>query len=282
MTAALLILLKVSVGLLILAVGMGATASDLGYLWRRPGLLVRSLLAMYVLVPLAAFLMVAFLPLTIGIKAALLVLAVSAGAPLLPRKLGAFGSDAYVFSLVVTSSLLAIVLVPAWLALLGRTFGFATELDTVVVATAIAKSFLLPLAAGMGLRALFPGLGARFADGLLKLAGIVLTVAALALLTMHWDIFLEVHWQGMATLVALLLVALAIGHAMGGPTPDDRTALAIACATRHVGIAVLVATSFPGPRTTVLIGAYVVASAAVSLPYLRWRRKLSARAGAMA
>ena len=35
---------------------------------------------------------------------------------------------------------------------------------------------------------------------------------------------------------------------------------------RHVGIAVLVATSFPGPRTAVLIAAYVVASAAVSIP----------------
>jgi len=35
MTAALLLLLKVSVGLLILAIGMGSTYSDLAYLWRR-------------------------------------------------------------------------------------------------------------------------------------------------------------------------------------------------------------------------------------------------------
>lgn len=282
MTETLLVLLKASVGLLILAIGLGATFADLGYLWRRPALLARSLLAMYVLVPAAAFAMVAFLPLTVGIKAALLVLAVSAGAPLLPRKLGTFGSEAYVFSLVVTSSLLAIVLVPAWLALLGRTFGFSTEIDPLVVADAIAKSFLLPLAVGMGLRAMLPKLGERLADPLLRVAGIALTVSALMLLVLHWDIFLAVRWQGMAALVALLLVALGIGHAMGGPSADDRTALAIACATRHVGIAVLVATSFPGPRTTVLIGAYVVASAAVSLPYLHWRRTLAARTQATA
>ncbi len=282
MTEILAILLKISVGLLILAIGLGATFADLGYLWRRPALLMRSLLAMYVLVPAAAFLMVAFLPLTIGLKAALLVLAVSAGAPLLPRKLGTFDSQAYVFSLVVTSSLLAIVLVPTWLALLGSHFGLDTEIDPLVVATAIAKSFLLPLAIGMTLRALWPKVGERLADRLLQVAGIVLAVSALTLLVLHWDIFLAVRWQGMATLVALLLVALAIGHALGGPAPDDRTALAIACATRHVGIAVLVATSFPGPRTTVLIGAYVVASAAVSLPYLHWRRTLSARAKSMA
>ncbi len=50
MTEALLILVKVSVGVLILAIGMGATVADITYVWRRPGLLLRSLLAMYVLV----------------------------------------------------------------------------------------------------------------------------------------------------------------------------------------------------------------------------------------
>jgi hypothetical protein len=99
MTETLLLLVKIPVGTLILAIGMGATLADLTYVWRRPGLLLRSLLAMYVLVPLAAFLLVKTWPLAPDVKAALLVLAVSAGAPLLPRKLQRFGSNAYVFSL---------------------------------------------------------------------------------------------------------------------------------------------------------------------------------------
>ena len=84
-----------------------------------------------------------------------------------------------------------------------------------------------------------------------------------------------VGWRGMAALVALLLVALAIGHVLGGPGADERTALAIACATRHIGVAVVVATGFRGPKTAVLIAAYVVASALVAIPYLRWRRRRS-------
>jgi bile acid:Na+ symporter, BASS family len=273
MTAWLLVTLKLAVGALILAIGMGSTFSDLTYLWRRPGLLLRSLLAMYVLVPLAALALVHFVPLAPGVKAALLVLAVSAGAPLLPRKLGAFGNDAYVFSLVVTSSLLAIVLVPAWVGLLASYFGIATEFSWTDAAAVIAKAFLAPLAIGMAVRALAPHFSERFADRLLAIAGIVLTVTALILLVEGWQLFLGVHWQGMATLVGLMVIALAIGHVLGGPGPDDRTALAIACATRHVGIAVLVATAFPGPRTAVLVAAYVVASAALSIPYLQWRRR---------
>ena len=66
-------------------------------------------------------------------------------------------------------------------------------------------------------------------------------------------------------------VALAIGHALGGPDPADRTALAISCASRHVGIAMLAASTAPGPRTVALVLAYVLASAAVSIPYLKWR-----------
>ena len=269
-------LLKVAVGALLLAIGMGSTFGDLIYIWRRPGLLVRSLLAMYLLVPMAAFLLVRFLPIGISVKAALLVLAVSAGAPLLPRKLGSFGNGAYVFSLVVTSSLLALIVVPLWISLLSRYFGVASDLQPGTVALVIGKSFLAPLLLGMLIRKIFPAIGERLSDRILSIAGIVLTACALVLLVTHWDLFLAVSWKGMAILVALMLIALAIGHAVGGPTPEDRTVLAVACATRHIGIAVLVAATFPGPGTAVLIVAYVVASAAVSIPYLKWRLRKSA------
>jgi BASS family bile acid:Na+ symporter len=273
MTEVLLLLVKIAVGVLILAIGMGATVADLTYVWWRPGLLLRSLLAMYVLVPLAALLLVKTWPLAPGVKAALLVLAVSAGAPLLPRKLQRFGSNAYAFSLVVTSSLLAIVVVPAWVALLAWHFGVSTELAAIDVAQVMAKAFLLPLALGMLLRAVAPTLSERVADRVVALAGLGLTLAGLALLVLHWQLFSAVRGPGMVALVVLLLLALAIGHLLGGPHPDDRTTLAIACATRHIGITVIVATAFRGPRTVVLLAAYVVASAVVSIPYLQWRRR---------
>ena len=107
-------------------------------------------------------------------------------------------------------------------------------------------------------------------------AGLVLSVAALVLLVLQWDVFTAIRWQGFAALTALLAIALAIGHALDGPEPANRTGLAIACATRHVGVAVLVASAFPGPRTMVLIGAYLVSSALVTIPYLHWRRAQAA------
>src|SRR5271170_735109 len=114
---------------MILAIGMSSTFSDVTYMWRKLGLLVRSLMAMYVAVPLATLLVAAIIPMASAVKAALLVLVVSAGEPLLPRKLGGIGDGPYVFSLLVTSSLLAIILVPAWVALLARHFGSSAKVS---------------------------------------------------------------------------------------------------------------------------------------------------------
>jgi bile acid:Na+ symporter, BASS family len=266
-------LLKLCVAALIFAIGLGSSLGDLTYLGRRPGLLLRSLLAMYVLVPLAALAFAKLLPLAAGVKAALLVLAVSAGAPLLPRKLSKLGGGAYPFSLVVVSSLLAIVLVPAWIELLGRHFERDVDVSSVTVATLIVKAFLAPLAAGMLLRLASPALCERASDLLMKVAGVVLTLTGLLLLALNWRLLLQLQGPGMLALVSLMTVALAVGHLLGGPTEDDRTALAIACATRHVGIAVLVASAFPGLRTVAVIAAYTIASLLVSVPYLAWRRR---------
>jgi hypothetical protein len=35
--------------------------------------------------------------------------------------------------------------------------------------------------------------------------------------------------------------------------------------------------SLPGPRTAVIIGVYILTSAAISIPYLRWRRAAVSR-----
>lgn len=275
MVAALLLTLKVTVMALILAIGMDSTLEDLTYLLRRPGLLVRSVLAMYVVVPLVALLFVKLLVLPPGVEVALLVIAVSAGGLMLPRKLMGVGDGSYVFSLVVLSSLLAIVTVPAWLALFGPLFGDTTELLPMEVARVIGRVFLLPLVVGMLVRWLIPDISSRMSENLLKVGGGVLALCILVLLATNGRLILEAGWSALLTLAAMTLVAMIVGHLLGGPDPENRTVLAISCATRHAGLVVLVAASVPGPRTAALVGAYFVASAVVTIPYLRWRRRVS-------
>jgi BASS family bile acid:Na+ symporter len=272
MTETLLLALKLSVVAAILAIGLGATTADLVYLWRRPRQLARSLVAMYVAVPVVILLLAKLLPLTLPVRTAVLVLAISAGAPLLPKKLMRLGREGYVFSLVVTSSILAWVAVPLWVEVLAAAFGRDTSVDSMALARLIAKAFFAPLVLGMLLRRPLAKVADRLSEGLLAAAGAVLTVAGLALLALHGHLLVAAGLEPLLALLAMTFVALAVGHLLGGPDAADRAALAVSCASRHVGIALLAASTVPGPKTAALVVAYVLASALASGLYLRWRR----------
>jgi bile acid:Na+ symporter, BASS family len=276
MTETLLLVLKLSVVALIFGVGLGATAADLAYLWRRPRQLARSLVAMYVVVPLVLLLLTRVLPMTTAVRTAVLVLAVSAGAPLLPKKLMKLGREGYAFSLVVTSSLVAIVAVPIWVEVMAAVFGRDAQVDPLRLAALIAKAFLGPLLLGMGGRGLIGAASERVSERLLAVAGVFLAVAAIALLALHGGLLFEAGWRPFVGLLSMTLVALAVGHLMGGPDPGDRTALAVSCATRHVGVAVLAASAVPGPKTAAFVLAYVLTAGIASAAYLRWQASAGA------
>jgi BASS family bile acid:Na+ symporter len=276
MTATLLLSLKASVAGLILAIG-----------WARPCAICSTCGAVPVCycarcsrctLSLVALLVARLLTLPVGVEVAILVLAISAGAPLLPRKLIHLGNDAYVFSLVVTTSLLAIVTVPTWLTILAPLHGRSAALTPGDVAGVVIPSFFAPLALGMLVRWLEPHASERIADRLLAVVGAIFTVCALSLLVLNFGLLFAAGWTAISTLAALSLAALVTGHVLGGPDPEDRTALAVCCATRHVGLAVLMAAAVPGPRTAVLVAAYIAASAAVAIPYVQWRRRMGGTA----
>jgi hypothetical protein len=69
---------------------------------------------------------------------------------------------------------------------------------------------------------------------------------------------------------------LAAGHLLGGPEPGGRTALALATAFRHPGIALAAAAAnFPAENFVAVILLYLLVSAVVGVPYAIWRRRVS-------
>src|SRR5262249_38103709 len=112
-------LLQAAVIASVLALGLKARVADVLYLWHRPGLLLRSFTAMYLVTPLIAVLLVLLLNLPPGQSLGLLLVAISAGAPLLPKTLLKLGCNPpYVYSLLVCTALAAVLTVPCSLAVL--------------------------------------------------------------------------------------------------------------------------------------------------------------------
>lgn len=269
------IVMKVSVAALIFAIGLSATLDDVAYIWRRPALLARSLIAMYVVIPLVAVLMARTLDLPPRTEAALVVLAICAGAPLLPKKLLKLGGDpTYIFSLVVATSLLAVATVPLGIQILSEYIPADATTTPGDVASTIVRAFLLPLAAGMLLRMINPGIADRLSDRLLQLASASLGICAIALLVAAFPKVADVGLPSLLAFGVFTLAALLTGHWLGGPEPAGRTSLAVACATRHLGLALLVAATAQGPNTLGMVAAYLLGSTIVSIPYIMWRRKV--------
>ena len=76
-------------------------------------------------------------------------------------------------------------------------------------------------------------------------------------------------------LVAFVFVGLAIGHFLGGPAPENRTSLAISTASRHPGVALLLAqANFPAEKLVVAaVLSIPVRQHRFAIPYLVWTKR---------
>ncbi|MGO9423161.1 bile acid:sodium symporter family protein [Roseiarcus sp.] len=279
MTAQALILLalKASIVLSVFAIGLVSRVEDTLFLLRRPGLLLRSVLAINVVMPLVAAAMAWRFDLPVAVEVALVALAVSPVPPLLPKKqIKARGEPSYAIGLLVGAALVAIVFVPIAVELLGLAFQLPVHMNPWPIAKLVFATVLAPLLVGILVRRLTPELAARFARPVGHVANIVLVLCFLAVLMTAWAAIVDLAGTGAFWAVAVFVgVGLAVGHWLGGPEPNDRTVLALAAATRHPGVAMAISSAnFPGFNAVLpAFLLYVVAGAVLAIPYVMWRKR---------
>jgi BASS family bile acid:Na+ symporter len=240
--------------LMVFGLGLRATFADatslIRNLFRPPNRLLRAIVAMYFIVPAIAV-VIALFDLPRPVKIALLAMAVSPVPPILPGKQMKFGGDAsFVYGLLVAMSLLAIVMVPLAVEVLGWVFRRDVHVGADVIAKAIGMSILAPLAAGLVVRHFAPALAERVAPWVTKIGTILLLVGGALILAGAFPAIASLVGSGaIIAFAALAVLALGVGHVLGGPNPDDRTVLAIASPMRHPGVALAIAHStFPDDK----------------------------------
>jgi bile acid:Na+ symporter, BASS family len=272
-----LALLRASIWLMVFSLGLKASLADVVRLERRPGLLLRSLVAMNVVMPLVAIALAFRESLNPAVRAALVFLSVSPVPPVLPRKQSKLGGSAdYIHGLLVATALLSIVIVPLTIEILGRAFGKDVHIGPGPVAKIVVTSVLLPFVAGMVMRKAAPRLANRTAQPLSMVAFLVLLAAAVALLAVSLPAMLVLIGNGtLLAMTVFVVVAVAVGHWMGGPDPAERTVLALATAARHPGVAITIAmANYPNQNKMVAaaILLYMVVNGVVLIPYSAWRK----------
>lgn len=281
--ATVLLLLQISIIGTVLSYGLRATVSDALYLARHPGLLLRSVLAMFVVMPLIAIAIVELFPLPKATEIALVALSISPIPPLLPKKEGKAGGDGgYALGLMVVMGLMAIVIVPLQVTLLGTYFDRSFDISAAAIAKVIVYMIVLPLLVGMVVRAARPELAAKLAK-LASMAALILLVAMVALvLYAVMPAVLKLIGNGtVIAVVAFIALGLVVGHLLAGRTPDRQTVLSLSTASRHPAIALAIAkTNFPDEQ---FLGAsivlYLLVVTLMAIPYVLWRARSVQKSG---
>jgi BASS family bile acid:Na+ symporter len=288
MTAAVLVrmALRTCIFLIVFSLGLRATRADLLYVVSRPGRLLRSLLAMGVVMPLVATGLSLGFDLHPAVKTGLIALSLAPVPPILPRKeLQAGGHGSYVIGLLVAAALLAIVYIPLAEHFLRLLFGVGTDRPPTMIAWLVAITVLLPVAAGIVVRRLAPALAERLASPQNTVATNLLALVCVLLLLHSWRAALALVGDGhVLALAVFVAIGLFVGHRLGGPEPENRIVLALSTASRHPGVALAIA-STTSPEEKLVIGAvllYLIVNTILSIPYVKWARRqaLAAATGA--
>jgi len=263
----------------VFSLALGVSARDALWLWKRPGLLLRSLLATLVIVPAISILLVMALWPREAVSIALVLLAVSPAAPLMLNKAGKVtGDENYAPGLQLALAALAIATVPLSLELVSLLFPtHEVHVPSWAVARQVGKAQLLPLLAGIALRSLFPGLAGRVARPIGRLANVALVAIVVLVLVLQGKALLHVGPGGLAAVALTGAAAILVGHLLGGPRHADRGVLAVACSLRNPGLALLVVQlNFPGRGAAPVVLSYVLVTGILLAIYGRWWRRRAA------
>ena len=251
-----------------LAMGAGLTVPQIFEPLRNARLVVLALLANFVLMPLGAFALAKVLWLDEPLGIGLLLLGCAAGAPFLPKLAElakgnlAFAVGAMVLLMAVTVGYLPIVLP---LLLPGVT------VDPWKIARSLVLLMLLPLAAGLALKARYEVLARRVKPVLDKISNVSLILLVLLITAANLDKVLQVFGTR-GILAGLLFIAWGFGTGwlLGGPDADSRRVMALGTGQRNIAAALVVASqSFSDPKVVVMVIVVAIAGFIILMPLAR-------------
>jgi BASS family bile acid:Na+ symporter len=235
---------------LMATIGLGVTIKQVTAVATNWRLLLAAAIANYVLVPACAVLLLLVFRSPAMVAAGFLITAVCPGAPYAPPYTAIAKGNVPVAVglmalLAASSALVAPALLSVTLPLVVRDEPLtisAIQMDETLFVTQ-----LLPLAAGIAIRARRPNLAERLISPAKRLS-LFLNVGVVGLIVAsQYRLLLAISPEAFVGMLALVLASLCFGWLVGGNGEDHRVAMAFSTAVRNFGVSLVIATaSFPG------------------------------------
>jgi predicted Na+-dependent transporter len=214
-------------------------------------LIITSLVANFVLVPILAVLIVGIIPLSEGLQIGLILVGFAAGAPFLPKLVQlakgdmAFTAGLMVLLMVVTVAYLPIVL-PFVLT--------GVQVNPLEIARSLIVLMLIPLTFALFIRSRYE----EVAKGLIPTMAMAANLSLAALFIGYFVGYSDVTYGvlgtgGILTSILLVVGAVIIGYLLGGTDKNNRKVLALGTGQRNLAAAFAIASSNFATNPEVLI-----------------------------
>jgi bile acid:Na+ symporter, BASS family len=251
-----------------LGVGLRLTVGQILTPLRNGRLVALSLLANFVLAPLAAMLLANVLGLAEPMRVGLLLCGVAAGAPFL-LKLAELskGNMAFAVGLMVVLMVITVGYMPVVLPVLLE----GVSVDSGKIAQSLIVLMLIPLALGLLVRAHLEPIAARIAPSVAAISSISMILVVTLTTAGHFKSVLAVLGTfGILAAIVFTGACVGIGWLLGGPAAETRLVLALGTAQRNTAAALVVAgQNFNDPDVVVTITVVMIVSFAMLMPISR-------------
>ena len=255
-----------------LAMGLGLTIHEILAPLRNVRLILLSLVANFVLMPLVAIALARLLRLDEALGVGLLLLGTAAGAPFLPKLAQiAKGNLAFAVGLMVLLMVITVGYLPV---VLGSLLP-GVSVNPAKIARSLFLLMLLPLAGALAVKAKFPDASARAKPLLDRISNLSLILLIVLLTVVNVKSVLAVFGTG-GILAGLLLLAAGygIGWVLGGPAADTRRVLGLGTAQRNIAAALVVSRqSFDNPNVVVMVVVVAIVGLLILMPLSRFLAK---------
>jgi BASS family bile acid:Na+ symporter len=266
MTAATLLQLLTSTGLIAMMLSMGFKSSirEIAVPLRNTRLIVNGLLVNFVMAPAATGALLYAFDADPFVSAGFLILAVCPGAPVGPPITAvAKGDVSYATGLMLILAGLSAILSPALLRLILPQLVPADDLqiDYLSIVQTLLITQLLPLGVGLIGHQLAPRLSGRIAQPLGQFANVLLLGVVVLVFVQEYESLSVVRGRGWVAMAALWMVTIGLGWIFGGPLRSTRRALAVTTAVRNAAVALVIVTvNFAGTAAVTAVIAYSLVS----------------------
>jgi BASS family bile acid:Na+ symporter len=257
--------------------GLGLTIQQIVTPLRNTRLVVSALIANFICVPLLAVGIARLLKLDEPFAIGLLLLGLAAGAPFMPKIAGvAKGDPALSVGLMVLLMVGTTVILPIALPLLLK----GVQVNPWKIAQFLILLLLLPLIAGLVVKARAASLGARWRPVLGRVSSVALLVMFILIIALNFQAVLRIFGTGAIAAAILFAVLSALaGWVLGGRDPAQRAVLGLATSLRNIPAALVVSVqNFKDPNVSVMVLVATLAGVFILVPAARMMGQRAPRA----